>query len=130
LEEITLSNGSPKILTVIVDSDSHLNLDQVTILTKEISAILDTLPELGDLPFTLEVTSPGIERPLTLARHWNKNHGRLVTGQLQDGSTFSGRIGALSGDLIAIDQREIPLSDIKRATIEIEFKSGSTGASK
>ena len=79
LEELTITSaGKVKILTVIVDSDSHLNLDQITAVTKEISEVIEALEELGDSAFTLEVTSPGIDRPLTKPRHWRKNFDRLV----------------------------------------------------
>ena len=66
LEELTITTaGKVKILTVIVDSDAHLNLDQVTAVTKEISQVIEELPALGETAFTLEVTSPGLDRPLT-----------------------------------------------------------------
>jgi ribosome maturation factor RimP len=124
LEEVTITpDGKSRILTVIVDSDTHLNLDQVTAVTREISDLLETLPALGDQPFTLEVTSPGIDRPLTQLRHWKKNHGRLVNLVLHDDKEVKGRIGDLAGDVIMIDEKEISLDDIKSAMIEIEFKS-------
>ena len=127
LEDVTLSSDLPKILTVIIDGDTPLTLDQVTSVTKEISEILEHLPELGDFPFTLEVSSPGIDRPLTLPRHWRKNLGRLVTITLQDGSVVKGHIGELVDHLIKIDERELALSDIARAQVEIEFKSLKQG---
>ncbi len=124
LEEVTIiPDGNSRILTVIVDSDTHLNLDQVTAVTREISDLLETLPALGDQPFTLEVTSPGIDRPLTQLRHWKKNHGRLVSVVLSDGKEVKGRIGDIAGDLVAISEQQVSLADIKSAMIEIEFKS-------
>ncbi len=127
LEEVTLTGGSPKTLTVIVDSDTHLNLDQVTVVTKQISEILESLPELGETPFTLEVSSPGIDRPLTLPRHWRKNQGRLTTIVLHNGNLVQGRIGDLSDADIAVDEKVIPLADIAKAHVEIEFKSLKKG---
>ena len=127
LEEVTLTGGSPTTLTVIVDSDTHLNLDQVTVVTKQISEILESLPELGETPFTLEVSSPGIDRPLTLPRHWRKNQGRLTTIVLHNGNLVQGRIGDLSDADIAVDEKIIPLADIAKAHVEIEFKSLKKG---
>jgi ribosome maturation factor RimP len=127
LEEVTLTGGSPTTLTVIVDSDTHLNLDQVTVVTKQISEILESLPELGETPFTLEVSSPGIDRPLTLPRHWRKNQGRLTTIVLHNGNLVQGRIGDLSDADIAVDEKVIPLADIAKAHVEIEFKSLKKG---
>ena len=122
LEEVTLGGGTPKVLTVVIDSDSYINLDQVTIVTKSISEILESLPELGETPFTLEVTSPGIDRPLTLPRHWKKNHGRLASITLTNGATVKGRIGELADDTILINDNPVRFSDIAEATVEIEFK--------
>ena len=127
LEEVTLTGGSPTILTVIVDSDTHLNLDQVTSVTKEISEVLENLEELGETPFTLEVSSPGIDRPLTLPRHWRKNHGRLSTIKLHNGQLVRGRIGEYLDEKVKIDDQEIALADIEKAHIEIEFKSLKKG---
>ncbi len=127
LEEVTLTGGSPTILTVIVDSDTHLNLDQVTSVTKEISEVLENLEELGETPFTLEVSSPGIDRPLTLPRHWRKNHGRLSTIKLHNGQLVKGRIGEYLDEKVKIDDQEIALADIEKAHIEIEFKSLKKG---
>jgi len=127
LEEVTLDNASPRILTVVIDGDTPLNLDQVTSVTKEISEILESLVELGDAPFTLEVSTPGIDRPLTLPRHWRKNQDRLVTVTLTDGSIKKGRIGEQVEQTVSIDGEVIALSDISRAQVEIEFKSLKKG---
>lgn len=127
LEEVTLTGGSPTILAVIVDSDTHLNLDQVTSVTKEISEVLENLAELGETPFTLEVSSPGIDRPLTLPRHWRKNHGRLATLKLHNGQLVKGRIGEYLDEKVKIDEQEVALADIEKANIEIEFKSLKKG---
>lgn len=124
LEEVTITpDGKSRILTVIVDSDTHLNLDQVTAVTREISDLLETHLALGDQPFTLEVTSPGIDRPLTELRHWKKNHGRLVSAIGIDGKEIKGRIGEVVDGAVVIGEHQIPLADIEKAMIEIEFKS-------
>ncbi len=128
LEEITLVGDTSKLLTIVVDSDSHLTLDQVTSITKEISTILENLPELGDAPFTLEVTSPGIDRPLTLHRHWKKNAGKLVKATLNTGSVITGRIGESTDSAVIIGESLTPFVDIKSAFIEIEFKPLNKGA--
>jgi len=124
LEEVTLTPaGKRKIMTVIVDGDTNLSLDQVTAVSKEVSAIVEVLPALGDTPFTLEVTSPGVDRPLTHPRHWRKNHGRLITVTLEDGKVVKGRIGDSTEIDVEIDSLKIAYAAMKRALIEIEFKS-------
>ena len=124
LEEATITNaGKLRILTVIVDSDSHLNLDQVTAVSRDISEIVEGLTALGETPFTLEVTSPGVDRPLTLPRHWRKNEGRLVKVTLLDGSSLNGRIGTSDESNVLIGEQAVEFAAIKKALIEIEFKS-------
>ena len=123
LEELTITSaGKVKILTVIVDSDSHLNLDQITAVTKEISEIIEGLAELGESAFTLEVTSPGIDRPLTKPRHWRKNFDRLVKITMTSGKDIEGRIGEATEATVQIGDQKVSFEDIKRAVLEIEFK--------
>jgi ribosome maturation factor RimP len=123
LEELTITSaGKVKILTVIVDSDSHLNLDQITAVTKEISEVIETLEELGDSAFTLEVTSPGIDRPLTKPRHWRKNFDRLVKITMTSGKDIQGRIGEATETNVLVGDQKVSFEDVKRAVLEIEFK--------
>ena len=124
LEEVTLTPaGKRKIMTVIVDGDTNLSLDQVTPVSKEVSAIVEVLPALGDTPFTLEVTSPGVDRPLTKPRHWRKNHGRLINATLVTDKSVKGRIGDSTEIDVEIDSVKIAFSEIKKALVEVEFKS-------
>jgi ribosome maturation factor RimP len=123
LEDVTIiSAGRRSMLTVIVDGDTHLSLDQVTSATKAIGEIVESVQSLGETPFTLEVTSPGLDRPLTKVRHWQKNINRLVKVVLLDGSEIKGRIKDVNEVSATVDEKNINYSDIKRATLEIEFK--------
>lgn len=123
LEDITITSaGKRSMLTVIVDGDTHLSLDQVTVATKAIGELVEGIQSLGDSPFTLEVTSPGIDRPLTKPRHWRKNIDRLIKVILLDGKEVKGRIKDASELSATVDQQVILFTDIKRATLEIEFK--------
>ena len=123
LEDVTIiSAGRRSMLTVIVDGDIHLSLDQVTSATKAIGEIVESIQSLGETPFTLEVTSPGLDRPLTKVRHWQKNINRLVKVVLLDGSEIKGRIKDVNEVSATVDEKNINYSDIKRATLEIEFK--------
>jgi len=111
LEDLNITSaGRRSLLTVIVDGDKHLSLDEVTVATKAISEIVENIPSLGSTPFTLEVTSPGIDR--------------LVKVITIDGSQILGRIISASEDSATVDEHNIKYLDIKRATLEVEFKSG------
>jgi ribosome maturation factor RimP len=124
LEDIYLVRaGKKSLLTVIVDGESGLNLDQVTEISRNISEIVEALPELGETPFTLEVTSPGIDRPLTVPRHWRKNKGRLIKATMVDGSVNEGRIGESSETSVMIGESDIVFTEIKKAIVQIEFKA-------
>ena len=123
LEDVTITSaGRRSMLTIIVDGDTHLSLDQVTSATKAIGEIVESIQSLGETPFTLEVTSPGLDRPLTKPRHWRKNIDRLVKVVLLDGKEIKGRIKAANEVSATVDENEIKFSDIKRASLEVEFK--------
>lgn len=130
LEDINIvSPGKHRIVTVIVDGEESLNLDQVTLASKLVSELLDEASFMGETPFTLEVTSPGIDRPLTLPRHFAKNVDRLLKVTKADGAVVTGRILANTDTdvtLSVVEKKEtkeitISLGDIKRAQVEIEF---------
>ena len=130
IEDINVvSPGNHRIVTVIVDGESALNLDQVTVASKIVSALVDEASFMGETPFTLEVTSPGIDRPLTLPRHFAKNITRLLKVIKSDGSVITGRITSntdVDVTLSVVEKKEtkelvVALSDIKRAVVEIEF---------
>ena len=130
LEDVNIvSPGQHRIVTVIVDGESGLNLDQVTVASKLVSELLDAATFMGETPFTLEVTSPGIDRPLTLPRHFAKNVDRLLKVTKTDGVTVTGRILSNTESDVTLSVAEkkdvkevvVALSDIKRATVEIEF---------
>ena len=124
LEEVTVTPaGRRSLVTVIVDSEKHLSLDEVTTLSRTVSEIVENLEELGDTPFTLEVSSPGIDRPLTLPRHFRKNVGRLVQIKRSSGDQVNGRIVSADESAVMVDGAAIPFADITRAVLEIEFKS-------
>ncbi|ASY22774.1 ribosome maturation factor RimP [Candidatus Planktophila versatilis] len=130
LEEVLLvSPGKHRIVTCIVDGQSSLNMDQVTAVSRAISELLDESAFMGEAPFTLEVTSPGVDRPLTKPRHFAKNVDRLLKVVRNDGEVVTGRISGNTETELTLSVTEkkevkevvIALSDIKRATVEIEF---------
>jgi ribosome maturation factor RimP len=130
LEEVLLvSPGKHRIVTCIVDGQSSLNMDQVTAVSRAISELLDEAAFMGEAPFTLEVTSPGVDRPLTKPRHFAKNVDRLLKVVRTDGAVVTGRISGNTETELTLSVTEkkevkevvIVLADIKRATVEIEF---------
>ncbi len=77
LESVRVSAaGRRRLLRVVVDSDHGVSLDDAAVISRQLSAALDTVAVMGDLPYTLEVSSPGVDRPLTDPRHWRRAVGR------------------------------------------------------
>jgi ribosome maturation factor RimP len=87
--------------------------------------VLDETDVMGEHPYTLEVTSPGVDRPLTLPRHWRRNEGRLVKVVLDTGESLTGRIVGSDQRQAVVDvdgtKHEVPLADVAKARIQIEF---------
>lgn len=107
-----------------------LDLDAVADATRAISAALDESDALGNAPYTLEVTSPGVSRPLTLPRHFRRNVGRLVTLALADGAPVTGRLLAAGSDALRLRVEDakkapqtltFPLSQVRRGDVQVEF---------
>lgn len=130
LEDVHVATpGSHRIVTCIVDGDASLNLDQVTSVSRVISELLDEAPFMGETPFTLEVTSPGVDRPLTQPRHFAKNVSRLLKIIKLDGSEVTGRILSNTDKDVTLTvtvkketiEEVVTMADIKRAVVEIEF---------
>jgi ribosome maturation factor RimP len=121
--------GRRRLLRVVVDGDgSHgrgPDLDDIAEATKAVSVALDGSDAMGDRPYTLEVTSRGVGRPLEQPRHWRRNHRRLVTVTLTGGDKVTGRIVASDEEGVTLDvdgtERRLPYDDVRRALVEVEF---------
>ena len=125
------SAGKRRIVRVAVDQDSGMTLDDIAEATKAVSSALDEADPLGNQPYTLEVSSPGVDRPLTLPRHWRRNAGRLVKVTLDDGTQLTGRIVGSDEETARVDvsgiERPVPLARVKKAKVQIEFNAREKG---
>ena len=91
LEAVRVSAaGRRRLLRVVVDSDRGVSLDDAAAISRQLSAALDTVAVMGDFPYTLEVSSPGVDRPLTDPRHWRRAVGRLVQVTVTDAGDVRG----------------------------------------
>lgn len=122
--------GKRRVLRIAVDTDGGVTLDDVADATRQIDRVLEESDVMGELPYTLEVTSRGVDRPLTLPRHWRRNEDRLVKINLvEDGGRvelqITGRIVASSDDSVTLDvddsTREVAYADVAKALVQIEF---------
>lgn len=130
LEGIDLSKaGKRSVLRVAVDQDGGVSMDDIAEATKVVSEILDDSDLMGNNAFTLEVSSPGVDRPLTLPRHWRRNETRLVKVSLAEGDPVEGRIVSSDEDGVTLDVAGAPDGTVRiaydaitKAKIQIEFK--------
>lgn len=137
LEQVALV-GPPnrRVLRITVDlpeGPGGVGSDALEELTRTVSGILDEEDPLSGA-YQLEVTTPGVDRPLTTPRHFRRNIGRLVkitTGE--EWETFTGRIRSAGEDDLTLEtdtgQRTLALAQISKATVELEFRPRATGAS-
>ena len=131
--------GRRRLLRVVVDSDQGVSLDDAATISRELSAALDAVAVMGDFPYTLEVSSPGVDRPLTDQRHWRRAVGRLVQVAVTDsggGRPVSGRVAAADADGVTLDvegaRRRFPYAALGPGAIQVEFghppsELGATG---
>ncbi|HEX5202331.1 ribosome maturation factor RimP [Paractinoplanes rhizophilus] len=126
LEEVNVSRaGRRHVVRVLVDTDGGINLDDVAVVSREISAALDEAEERGGEvlagEYQLEVGSPGVDRPLTLPRHWRRNRGRLVAV-----NGLTGRVVDVDDTSVVLDvdgvPRSLALAELGPGKVQIEFK--------
>ena len=127
--------GRRRVLRVVVDADGGVSLDDIALASRELSAKLDSSTEMGEQPYTLEVSSPGVDRPLTQPRHWRRAIGRLVVvplNQRTDGhengngaATAEGRVVGSSELGVTLERdgeiREYQYADLGPGRVQVEF---------
>ena len=142
LEELVVRPaGQRSVVRVVVDRDAGVSLDDVAQVSRALSERLDAEDEaLGRSPYVLEVTSPGVDRPLTLPRHWRRNVGRLVTvavGPEKAREQVTSRVVRVEDDGVVltvekggtkkgqvrrtVGERTVPWAELGEARVQVEF---------
>jgi ribosome maturation factor RimP len=126
LEAVELTPaGKRRVLRIAVDKDGGVSLDDVAAATRAVNEVIDGSDAMGEQPYTLEVTSRGVDRPLTEPRHWRRNRSRLVKVTLADGSTVAGRVEDSDEEQVVLQvdgaDRAVAFTDVKKALVQIEF---------
>ncbi|MBF6173907.1 ribosome maturation factor RimP [Nocardia blacklockiae] len=136
LEGVAIAAAGQARVTVTVDGDEAIDLDTVAELSSEISDLLDQVGDFGETPYLLEITTPGIDRPLTAPRHWRRARGRKVRVTMRPGvpgpegeNRFDARVGASTDTEVALvlggkrkpHRVTVPLADIAQAVVQVEF---------
>jgi ribosome maturation factor RimP len=122
--------GKRRVLRVAVDKDGGVTLDDVAEATRAVNDVLDESDVMGQQPYTLEVTSRGVDRPLTLPRHWRRNRDRLVKVIPHEGEPVVGRITDSDDESATLDvsgaTQVVAFEDVKKALVQIEFNRKRT----
>jgi ribosome maturation factor RimP len=130
LEDLSVTAaGKRSVVRVVVDQDGGVTLDDIAEVSRTISDALDALderePGLLGATYVLEVSSPGVDRPLTAPRHWRRNVQRLVTATLRDGGAVTGRVVSADDDAVTLDvdgtDQVLSLADVARGVVQVEF---------
>ena len=116
--------GRRRLLRVVVDSDRGVSLDDAAEVSRDVSAALDATDVMGDMPYTLEVSSPGVDRPLTEPRHWRRAARRLVRVKTGAG-TVQGRVLAADAAGVTLDidgaEHRFGYEDLGAGAVQVEF---------
>lgn len=127
LEDVALTPaGKRRMVRVTIDKDGGVTLDECADVSRAVSVALDSSDDvLGKQPYTLEVSSPGVSRPLTLPRHWRRSLSRLVKVTLTDSTVVTGRLTAADEAGAALDVdgdlRDIAYADVAKAVVQVEL---------
>ncbi|MEX7469544.1 ribosome maturation factor RimP [Mycobacterium adipatum] len=131
VEDVLIGGGRPPRLTVVADAEGGVDLDAIAALSKVASAALDAAEETaGDFgAYVLEVTSRGVDRPLTSETHFRRSRARKVDVELADGSALTGRIGQVADGVVTLvvaagrdfEIRPIAVTAIAKAIVQVEF---------
>jgi ribosome maturation factor RimP len=127
LEDVTISPaGKRRVVRVVVDRDGGVDLDDVADVARAVSDLLDAHPDLVAGAYVLEVTSPGVDRPLTQPRHWRRAEGRLVKATLPE-EVVTGRVTGSTDTEVTLDvdgtARTLLQAEVVKAVVQVEFKA-------
>jgi ribosome maturation factor RimP len=134
LEEVVVTPaGKRRVLRVVVDKDGGVDLDDIAGVSTSVSATLDESNAMGAVPYVLEVTSPGVDRPLTLPRHWRRATERLVRVDIAGiGSDRTARVVTADDDGVLLDidgaEHRVVWADLGRGRVQIEFNRKTTSS--
>src|SRR6201998_45994 len=135
IEDVVIDARSrPPRITVIADGDTALDLDTITTLSRSASTLLDAVKSIAG-GYVLEVSSPGVDRPLTSEKHFRRARGRKGEGALADGTQVTGRVGEMSDNTLMLVVRDdrardwtvrpVPIGEIVKAVVQVEFSPPS-----
>lgn len=126
VEDVAVQAASRRrVVRVVVDLPDDavggVPMDAVAAVSQALSQRLDDTDAMGGTAYTLEVTSPGVDRPLTQRRHWSRARGRLVRVALRNGGTRAGRLEDVGEGGVVVDGTLLAWDGVARGKVEVEF---------
>ena len=130
LEDVVVTQaGKRRQLRVVVDQDGGISLDTVAAVSTAVAAQLDDSDAMGGSPYVLEVTSPGVDRPLTAPRHWRRNRTRLVKVATAEATALEGRLVEVDDDGIGVESdgvvTRLAWDRVSSGRVQVEFNRPS-----
>ena len=131
LEDVVVTQaGKRRQLRVVVDQDGGISLDTVAAVSTAVAAQLDDSDAMGGSPYVLEVTSPGVDRPLTAPRHWRRNQTRLVKVATAEATALEGRLVEVDDDGIGVESdgvvTRLAWDRVASGRVQVEFNRPAT----
>jgi ribosome maturation factor RimP len=135
IEDVVIdARARPPRITVIADGDTALDMDTIAALSRSASSLLDAVKSIEGR-YVLEVSSPGVDRPLTNEKHFRRARGRKIELALADGTQVTGRVGEMRDDTLSLvvhddrardwTVRPVSLDDILKAVVQVDFSPPS-----
>jgi len=131
LVELTLTGAERTKILLLIDSEEGLTIDQCTSFSRANTQELDLLTEL-DAGYVIEVSSPGLDRPLQFPFQYKKNVGRKLRVTLEDGEEAEGEILQASDEGFTLKlpgmkkkefiEQEYQYKEVKKAKVIVSFK--------
>jgi len=118
--------GRRRLVEIVVDRDGGVDLDDLADLSRAASDLLDEAAVMGEAPYVLNVSSPGVDRPLTEPRHWRRSVGRVVTVPRTAGGEVTGRVAHADDDSVVLEVDGTPTAfsyaELGRGRVQVEFR--------
>jgi ribosome maturation factor RimP len=135
IEDVVIdARARPPRITVIADGDTALDMDTIAALSRSASSLLDAVKSIEGR-YVLEVSSPGVDRPLTNEKHFRRARGRKIELALSDGTHVTGRVGEMRDDTLSLvvhddrardwTVRPVSLDDILKSVVQVDFSPPS-----
>lgn len=128
------TKGEQTTLNILIDADQGVTIDTCAKVSRAVSDEIEA-KELIDNAYRIEVSSPGVDYPLSSKRQYQKNIGRTLKVSLEEGKEAKGKLTNVTDQGIVLlvakkekgkkateEETSIPFEDIKKSVVQVSFK--------